>query len=154
MGDYYELRLCQPKTQKLRELLCECSYRGPEYEAEMDDVVGSDAMESLPESVQKKRKGPRKVMEGMVECGVYRLYWKRWQKVMIRGLGVKLEGRGLALSLYIISESACVTLCACNFILSPTTLHVFETTLNYDVQVYTMRSTCSVFLCTLYTMYV
>lgn len=57
LGNYYELRLCQPKTQKLRELLSECPYRGPEYESEQIDM---NSMQPLPESVQKKRKGPQK----------------------------------------------------------------------------------------------
>ena len=38
LSSYYELRPCRPKIGKLRELLAECPYRGPEYEK--DESVG------------------------------------------------------------------------------------------------------------------
>ena len=64
VGDYYELRPCQPKTQKLKDMLSECPYKGPEYEAEQDDD-GSGEMESFHESaIQKKLKRPHKVHVG------------------------------------------------------------------------------------------
>ena len=34
LSSYFELRTCRPKTGKLRQLLAECPYRGPEYECE------------------------------------------------------------------------------------------------------------------------
>ena len=64
LGDYFELRCCQPKTQKLRELLSECPYKGPEYEGGLVDLGASESMDTFPEGVQKKRKGPHKVMDG------------------------------------------------------------------------------------------
>ena len=60
LGDYFELRCCQPKTQKLRELLSECPYKGPEYEGGLVDLGASESMDTFPEGVQKKRKGPHK----------------------------------------------------------------------------------------------
>ena len=34
LSSYLELRPCRPRTEKLRQLLSECPYRGPEYEEE------------------------------------------------------------------------------------------------------------------------
>ena len=63
----------------------------------MDDVVGSDAMELLPESIQKKRKGPHKVMEGMVECGCMcvQVVLEEVAKGYDKGAGCKIGGEGL-----------------------------------------------------------
>lgn len=66
------MRLCRPKTEKLRQLLAECPYRGPEYEnggrefdgggqreEENEDVVGSK------EEKEGKKDQPKKVCWGM-----------------------------------------------------------------------------------------
>ena len=47
VSSYYELRQCRPRTGKLRWLLAECPYRGPEYEDEGPDIEagGCDAGE-------------------------------------------------------------------------------------------------------------
>lgn len=42
LSSYYELRSCQPKTGKLRQLLAESPYRGPEYEIEGSEDIGRE----------------------------------------------------------------------------------------------------------------
>ncbi|CAI7999148.1 Sister chromatid cohesion protein DCC1 [Geodia barretti] len=37
LSNYLELRPCRPRTEKLRQLLSECPYRGPEYEEEGEE---------------------------------------------------------------------------------------------------------------------
>lgn len=54
---YYELRICKPRLQKVRNLLEKCLYRGPEYE---DDIINSGVkfytFQDLLENVQASEK--------------------------------------------------------------------------------------------------
>ena len=44
LSSYYELRPCRPRTEKLKQLLSECLYQGPEYESAlpMEDQEGEE----------------------------------------------------------------------------------------------------------------
>lgn len=81
LSSYYELRSCQPKTGKLRQLLAESPYRGPEYEIEGSEDIGrelevdGERMEGWNGEKEAKRRKidknqPRKVNK--IVC--YRVY--------------------------------------------------------------------------------
>ena len=57
LNTYLELRPCRPRIEKLKRLLSECPYRGPEGEIEYDPQTDSE----VAERPKKRRKGPRKV---------------------------------------------------------------------------------------------
>ena len=71
LSSYYELRPCRPRSEKLRKLLSECPYRGPEYESREQEFeggewrVGEDRDDWAGETDKKRRKinkeRPRKV---------------------------------------------------------------------------------------------
>ena len=42
LSSYMELRPCRPRTEKLKQLLAECPYRGPEFEASEDQEEVKD----------------------------------------------------------------------------------------------------------------
>ena len=46
LSNYLELRPCRPRTEKLRQLLSECPYRGPEYEEEGEEGLVNEGEES------------------------------------------------------------------------------------------------------------
>ena len=60
LNAYLELRPCRPRTEKLKQLLSEYPYGGPETEIEYDPYNDAEAGESST----KRRKGPRKVSRG------------------------------------------------------------------------------------------
>ena len=57
LNAYFELRPCRPRIQKLKQLLSEYPYKGPEAEIEADPHDDAEAEESST----KRRKGPLKV---------------------------------------------------------------------------------------------
>ena len=57
LNAYLELRPCRPRIEKLKQLLLEYPYGGPETEIEYDPHNDAEAGESST----KRRKGPRKV---------------------------------------------------------------------------------------------
>ena len=64
LSSYMELRPCRPRTEKLKQLLAECPYRGTEYEAseEQEEVADERLREGGTrevEGVQHKRKRMR-----------------------------------------------------------------------------------------------
>ena len=71
LSSYYELRPCRPRTEKLRKLLEECPYRGPEYENggqefERGEWGAGDGRDDWEGQTDKKRRKknkeqPRKV---------------------------------------------------------------------------------------------
>ena len=61
LSSYYELRPCRPRLEKLKQLLEECPYRGPEYEEGLG--LGEDETEEEEGGQPKRRKRPRKVRD-------------------------------------------------------------------------------------------
>ena len=57
LSSYYELRPCRPKTGKLRLLLAECPYRGPEYENGGQEFEGGGQIEDEKGGVMKDKEG-------------------------------------------------------------------------------------------------
>lgn len=66
---YYELRICKPRLRKLRQLLEECLYRGPEYE---DDIAQSGVklytFQDLLENVQASEEELRTELKENLAC--------------------------------------------------------------------------------------
>ena len=62
VSTYFELRPCRPRLEKLKQLLAECPYKGPEYEGIGEEEEGGDEGEGEREGIPpKKRKVPKKV---------------------------------------------------------------------------------------------
>jgi len=59
LSSYFELRPCRPRLEKLKHLLAECPYRGPEYEEGGELVEGEAEREEGGQP--KRRKMPQKV---------------------------------------------------------------------------------------------
>ena len=59
LSSYFELRPCRPRLEKLKHLLAECPYRGPEYEGGGELVEDEVAREEGGQP--KGRKMPQKV---------------------------------------------------------------------------------------------
>ena len=57
LNAYLELRPCRPRIHKLKELLSDYPYRGPEMEIDYDRSNDAD----VEEKSSNRRKGPRKV---------------------------------------------------------------------------------------------
>ena len=63
LSSYLELRPCCARTEKLRQLLSECPYRGPEYEEEEEEEEeeeGEEEREDEMEDWEGKRKVKRR----------------------------------------------------------------------------------------------
>lgn len=69
LNAYLELRPCRPRIEKLKQLLSEYLYRGPEAEIEFDPLRVADA----EESATKRRKGPQKVIV-LVQSSTIKLF--------------------------------------------------------------------------------
>ena len=76
LNSYYELRPCPPKIEKLKHLLNECPYKGPELEEDselqMDVNEGGDTHDPRPRGAglwgtEKTKDKPRKVHLYLVE---------------------------------------------------------------------------------------
>lgn len=71
LNSYLELRLCQPRIGRLKDLLSECPFRGSEYEGEGEGAEpGEEGWEgeSMPVETggnprKKKKQTPRKVRD-------------------------------------------------------------------------------------------
>lgn len=61
LSSYFELRPCRPRLEKLKHLLAECPYRGPEYEEERG--LGEDATEGEEGEQPKRRDIPKRVSD-------------------------------------------------------------------------------------------
>lgn len=64
LSSYFELRPCRPRIEKLKQLLRECPYSGPEYEVEPETVVGDEEEETeeLREREEEDREAKRRKM--------------------------------------------------------------------------------------------
>ncbi len=59
---YFELRPCRPKLEKLKLLLDECPYRGPEYEGKGEEGEEEEEEGGVGGTVQSiKKAAPKKV---------------------------------------------------------------------------------------------
>ena len=61
LSSYFELRPCRPRLEKLKHLLEECPYRGPEYEE--GGGLGEDGTEGEEGGQPKRRRMPKKVSD-------------------------------------------------------------------------------------------
>ena len=59
LSSYFELRPCRPRLEKLKHLLEECPYRGPEYE----EGGGLDGTEGEEGGQPKRRRMPKRVSD-------------------------------------------------------------------------------------------
>ena len=69
-SEYYELRPCRARTSKLRRLLSECPYRGPEYEA-MESGHGMGEEEEEEEEEDLGIRGDRKKLKLQKKVSVF-----------------------------------------------------------------------------------
>ena len=60
LNSYLEVRPCRPRIEKLKQLLSEYLYKGPEAEVDYVPYTDSDRSEVV-ENPAKRRKGPQKV---------------------------------------------------------------------------------------------
>ena len=61
LSSYFELRSCRPRLERLKHLLEECPYRGPEYEE--GKGLGEDGTAEEEGGQPKRRKRPKKVSD-------------------------------------------------------------------------------------------
>ena len=67
LNTYLEVRPCRPRVEKLKHLLSEYLYKGPE--AEFDYNPHTDVPDSeVEERPAKRRKGPQRVKFTEIEC--------------------------------------------------------------------------------------
>ena len=67
LSSYLELRPCRPRTEKLRDLLSECPYRGPEYEEEEGEGLGNKGEESGEDGIMDSWEGERKTKRRKID---------------------------------------------------------------------------------------